>query len=199
MVSAVLLAAGESRRMGESNKLLLPFRGQSFIAHITAQLLASEIEELLVVTGHEPEAIQQALAGQSVRLVHNPDYVQGMTTSIRTGVQAADPKADGLMICLSDLPFIEASDYTELIRRFQQMDRQEAPVIVRPVYEQQPGNPVLFSSFFREEILAHEKMEGCRGLIKQHRDRVRLVPMPNDHTLRDIDTPDEYERYRSQL
>lgn len=195
MITAILLAAGESRRMGEPNKLLLPFRGRPFIAHIADQLLHSAADEVLVVTGHERAAVEQALAELPLRTVHNPEYVQGMTTTIRAGVQAAAPETGGYMICLSDLPFIEASDYTELIRSFQQFQSSEPKVIVRPVYEQQPGNPVLFSASFRDEILSHEKMEGCRGLIKMHRDCVRLVPMLNDHTLRDIDTPEDYERY----
>jgi len=197
MVSAILLAAGESRRMGEQNKLLLPFRNSTFIAHIADQLLHSEAEEVLVVLGHQAEEVQDVLTGRPLRFVHNPDYPQGMTTSIRAGVRAASPNSQGYMICLSDLPFVEASDYTELIRTFNQLRSESPNVLVRPAWQGKPGNPVLFSSEYRDAILTHPKMEGCRGLIREHAECVRLVEMPNDHTLRDIDTPEEYERFLS--
>ena len=106
MLSVILLAAGESRRMGERNKLLLPFRESCFLGHIADQILAAKPDELLVVVGHEQERIREALANGPIQFVENPSYAEGMTTSIRAGIQAASPEATGFMICLSDLPFI---------------------------------------------------------------------------------------------
>lgn len=198
MLSAILLAAGESRRMGEQNKLLLPFRDSCFLTHIVDQLLAAGPDELLVVVGHEAPLIEQTLQDRPVQIVQNPDFAQGMTTSIRVGIRAAMPKAQGYMICLSDLPFIEAPEYRELMDRFLSLLTQDPQVIVRPVFEDQLGNPVLFSAFYRDELLRHSKMDGCRELIRAHTERVQRHPMHTDHVLRDIDTPEEYERYFAQ-
>jgi molybdenum cofactor cytidylyltransferase len=194
VISAILLAAGESRRMGERNKLLLPFGDSCLIAHIADQLLASTAEEVIAVVGHEAEAVRTALGDKPLRCVENPDYAQGMTTSIHAGVRAAAPQAVGLMICLSDLPFVTADEYAQLIAAFRAKLAEAADAIVRPVHNGQVGNPVLFAASYREALLTHGKMEGCRGLIKQHSEKVHQIPMSTDHVLRDIDTPEEYER-----
>jgi molybdenum cofactor cytidylyltransferase len=181
--------------MGERNKLLLPFRGSCFLAHIADQILASEPDELLVVVGHEQERVREALADRTIQLVENPDYAEGMTTSIRAGIQAASSDAWGFMICLSDLPFIETAEYQELIDQFKTLLPANPQLVLRPVVGDQPGNPVLFSASYREELISHTKMEGCRGLIRQYKERVHRHSMKTDHVLRDIDTPEEYERY----
>ena len=195
MLSVILLAAGESRRMGERNKLLLPLRESCFLAHIADQILAVKPDELLVVVGHEKERIREALANRPIQFVENPNYAEGMTTSIRMGIRAASPNALGFMICLSDLPFIEAAEYQELVGQFKMLLVENPQLILRPVVGDQPGNPVLFSASYREELLNHAKMEGCRGLIRQYKERVCRHSMSTDHVLRDIDTPEEYERY----
>ena len=181
--------------MGERNKLLLPFRESCFLAHIADQILAIKPDELLVVVGHEKERIREALANRPIQFVENPNYAEGMTTSIRTGIRAASPDALGFMICLSDLPFIETAEYQELIGQFKMLLVENPQLILRPVVGDQPGNPVLFSASYREELLSHAKMEGCQGLICQHKERVCRHSMSTDHVLRDIDTPEEYERY----
>ena len=193
MISAILLAAGESRRMGGQNKLLLPFRNTTLLAQVVMTLCDSEADEVVVVLGHEAEQVQTALPDRPFRIVENPDFAQGMTTSIRAGVRAASPQSEGFMICLSDLPFVEPSDYNHLLNAFRKARTQDSQAIVRPVHGGRPGNPVLFSSEYRELLLAHEKLEGCRGLIKQHPEHVREVEMGTDHILRDIDTPEQYE------
>jgi len=132
---------------------------------------------------------------RSIQFVQNPNYAEGMTTSIRAGVQAASSGALGFMICLSDLPFIETAEYQELMDQFKLLLAENPQLILRPVVGDQPGNPVLFSASYREELLSHVKMEGCRGLIRQYKERVHRHPMNTDHVLRDIDTPEEYERY----
>ena len=193
MISAILLAAGESRRMGGQNKLLLPFHNTTLLAQVVTTLCDSEADEVVVVLGHEAEQMRGALPDRPFRIVENPDFAQGMTTSIRAGVRAASPQSEGFMICLSDLPFVEPSDYNHLLNAFRKARTQDSQAIVRPVHGGRPGNPVLFSSEYRDLLLAHEKLEGCRGLIKQHPEHVREVEMGTDHILRDIDTPEQYE------
>jgi len=195
LISAILLAAGASRRMGAPNKLLLPFRNTTLLGNVVTALCASEAEEVIVVLGHEAEQVRVALPERRFQIVENPDFAQGMTTSIRAGIRAASPQSEGFMICLSDLPFVEVEDYNTLLSAFRKARIQEAHAIVRPVHQGCPGNPVLFSSEYRQLLLAHEKLEGCRGLIQQHPEHVREVEMPTDHVLRDIDTPEQYGRF----
>ena len=152
-----------------------------------------------MVLGHEAEQVRATLPDRPFRIVENPDFAQGMTTSIRAGVRMASPQSEGFMICLSDLPFVEPSDYNYLLNAFRKARVEDDHAIVRPVHQGCPGNPVLFSSEYRQLLLAHEKLEGCRGLIKQYPEHVRELEMATDHVLRDIDTPEQYGRQiRSQ-
>ena len=192
MISAVILAAGESRRMGVQNKLLLPIGGEILIRKFVKSVCASEVDNVLVVVGHEAEKIKTVLQDQPVRFVDNPCYVEGMTTSIHSGVGAVSPKSDSLMICLADLPFAETSDFNRLIRAFSDFNETESSLIIVPVFQGQRGNPVLFSSQFREIILEH-KGEGCRGIIQEYPECVREVIMKNNNFLRDLDTPEDYK------
>jgi molybdenum cofactor cytidylyltransferase len=199
VISAILLAAGASRRMGEQNKLLLPFRNNTLLGQVVTALCDSDAGEVVVVLGHEAEQVRVTLPDRPFRIVENPDFAQGMTTSIRAGVRMASPQSEGFMICLSDLPFVEPSDYNYLLNAFRKARVEDDHAIVRPVHQGCPGNPVLFSSEYRQLLLAHEKLEGCRGLIKQHPEHVRELEMATDHVLRDIDTPEQYGRQiRSQ-
>ena len=191
MISAVILAAGESRRMGEQNKLLLPIGGEVLILKFVKSVCASDIDDVLVVVGHEAEKIKDILQGQPVRFVANPRYLVGMTTSIQSGVRAVSPESDGLLICLSDMPFAETSDFNCLIHAFNDFRLPESSLIVVPVFQEKRGNPVLFSREFREKILQH-KGEGCRGILLEYPKSVMEVSMENDNLFRDVDTPEDY-------
>src|ERR1700737_2806357 len=114
MVSAVIPAAGMSTRMGQ-NKLLMSFKGKSLIAHAVDTLLASEVDEVVVVLGHEAEKVMEKLEGKQVKFVQNPNYREGLSTSVRAGVSAVSPMAKAIMIYLADQPLLEARDVDRLI------------------------------------------------------------------------------------
>ena len=194
MISAVILAAGESRRMGEQNKLLLPIDGEMLILKFVKSVCASDVDDVLVVVGHEAEKIKDILQGQPVRFVANPSYLVGMTTSIQSGVRAVSPESDGLLICLSDMPFAETSDFNCLIHAFKNFRLPESSLIVVPVFQEKHGNPVLFSREFREKILQY-KGDGCRGILREYPQSVMEVMMENDNLFRDVDTPEDYILY----
>lgn len=191
MISAVILAAGESRRMGEQNKLILPIGDEVLILKFVKSVCASDVDDVLVVVGHEAEKIKDILQGQPVRFVVNPSYLVGMTTSIQSGVRAVPPESDGLLICLSDMPFAETSDFNCLIHAFNDSRLPESSLIVVPVFQEKRGNPVLFSREFRKNILQH-KGEGCRGILQEYPECVMEVTMENDNVFRDVDTPEDY-------
>ncbi len=192
MVSAIVLAAGESTRMGADNKLLLPFRGQPLIKHIVRTVLQSETDEVLVVLGHQAGCVREALAAYDVTFAHNPRYREGMTTSIQAGVQAASAHAAGFMICLSDLPMIEPAELNQVMAAFREAAARDPQPIIRPVHQGKPGNPVIFSAPYKPAILAHQDLRGCQALVKQNHAHVITVEMATDHVLRDVDTPEAY-------
>lgn len=196
MISAIILAAGESKRMGEQNKLLLPFRGQTLIECIVDTVLSSDVGEVIVVLGHDAVRVREGCRDRRVKFVQNDNYQQGMTTSIQMGVQAADTDADGFMICLSDLPLIEPDELNHLLYAFEEAVRANNKYIAIPVFEGQRGNPVIFSMIYKNHILDDDDGKGwmgCKGIIKQNPAQVLEVEMATDHVLRDIDTPEDYQ------
>ena len=191
MISAIILAAGESRRMGVQNKLLLQIDSEVLIRKFVKSVSNSLVDAVLVVVGFEAEKIKAVLHDQSVKFVENPSYEEGMTTSIQSGVKASSNESTGLMICLADMPFAETSDLNLLIQAFNDYRSTESSLIIVPVFQGKRGNPVLFSEVFREKILTH-KGEGCREIVRQFPHYVKEVSMENDNLLRDIDTPEDY-------
>jgi len=192
-ISAIILAAGTSSRMGEVNKLLLPLNGKSMIVQTVENILAAKPYEIIVVLGHEAEQVQEQLAHLPLHFTMNPDYVEGMTSSIQAGVRATS-ETDGYMICLSDLPFIQANEYQKIASDFSQNYLNNKKTIALPFYEKQAGNPVVFSSFYKQKILTHTAPEGCRSIVKANAEHILKIDMPTNHILKDVDTPDAYNQ-----
>ncbi len=192
MISAIVLAAGESIRMGSTNKLLLPLGGRPLIAHVVESIRSSCVHEVVVVTGYEADLLGRVLADHDVRVTHNPDYRNGMATSIQTGIEAACPEASGYMICLSDLPRITTPEFDRLICAFHAALALEERAIVRPTYQGDPGHPVVLASGYREEIMAQKVSTGCRNIVRRSRARVREIAWETNHVVRDVDNPEAY-------
>lgn len=147
MISGILLAGGEATRMGKP-KLLLPWRNTTIIEHVVDTYLKSDISELIVVVGANPDNIKSALAQKPVLMVENHHYHEGMGTSIRRGVEAASRKAEGYLIGLGDQPLISADTIDQLITYF----IKERPGIVVCTYKGKTGHPVLFARKFRRDL-----------------------------------------------
>ena len=192
MISAIVLAAGESTRMGPHNKLLLPFRGRPLIEHVVQTVAQSEADEVIVVLGHQAGLVRETLAAFDVTFAHNPRYREGMTTSIQAGVQAASAHTAGFMICLSDLPMIEPADLNQVMAAFREAARHDPQAIIRPVHQGKPGNPVIFSAHYTPALLAHQQLRGCQAIVRQNHAHVVMIDMATDHVLRDVDTPEAY-------
>jgi molybdenum cofactor cytidylyltransferase len=191
MVSAVLLAAGSSTRMGGLNKLLLPWNNSTVIGHTLRELWSSGAGEVIVVTGYQPEEIQNAIKEFAVTVVHNPLHASGMTGSIQAGVAVA--KGDSFMICLGDLPTINAGEYHKLVMQAEALEQKLEPFIVLPRYKNEKANPVIFSSYFRQAILEHKATEGCREIVAANQQYVHWVDMDSNHVLNDIDSTTDYQ------
>ena len=193
MISAIILAAGESKRMGAQNKLLLPFGEKTLIENIVDTVLASQVSEVIVVLGHESARIRDVLRNRKVRFAINLDFEEGMTTSIQTGVRTISPQAKGFMICLSDLLFIKVKEFNKLLHAFEKDLTKNEYSIVLPSFQGQRGNPVIFSVSYKSAILEHRGKNGCRGVIKQNPEHVFEQVMETANILKDIDTKEDYQ------
>jgi len=190
-VAAILLAAGSSRRMGKENKLLLPYQGRPMIQHQVYEIQQSSLTDLIVVLGYDAEQVGAALSSQ-IRTVFNENHLAGMTSSIQAGIAGIEKKTKGYMICLSDMPLLRTKDYNEIIDFFLKNIDKYPRLIVQPVYQQQRGNPVIFSHYYRKELLTHMAPEGCREIIRRNKEEVRQLDMSEPNILKDLDTPADY-------
>ena len=193
MISAVILAAGESRRMGKKNKLLLPIGGEALLVKLVASVCASDVGQVLVVIGHEAEKIRSELNEFPLNFVYNPNFSEGMTTSIKYGVKLISHECDGLLICLGDMPLINTSEINKLIHAYVKNRIKGEGLIVVPVFKRQRGNPVLFSIEFRNDILEHKKESGCKEVIMKNSDSVMEIEMDDEKMLLDVDTMEDYQ------
>jgi molybdenum cofactor cytidylyltransferase len=201
MIEVILLAAGLSRRMGEENKLLLPYGDSTILETTLNNILKAEIGQVYVVIGHESEKTEGVLNKiRDIIIVKNPDYEQGMLTSIQAGIKATqNPKLKtqnpNYMICLSDMPLISPEEYCLLTQSFYDFYKKDTKTIVQPIYKGARGNPVIFSHVYKNAILnllISENTEGCRPIVQANKQHVHLVEMPTPHILHDIDKKEDY-------
>ena len=194
-IAAVVLAAGQSRRMGKVNKLLASVDGKPMVAHVIESLQASQARPLAVVTGHDYAAVEAALPprsreGRGFTLAHNPDYASGLSSSLRRGLAALPEDIDGVLVCLGDMPRVSPAIVNRLIAAFNPL---EGRAICVPTWQGKRGNPVLFARRFFPEMQEIAGDTGARALIGEHAEVVCEVPMDDDAVLLDVDTPEALE------
>ena len=186
-IAAVILAAGQSRRMGAINKLLAEIGGQPMVATVADAVLGSRARPVVAVVGHQADRLRAALAGRDMVFVENPDYAQGLSTSLKRGLMALPDDVDGALICLGDMPRVAPAQIDRLIAAF---DPVEGRAICVPTVHGKRGNPVLFARRFFEEMEAVGGDVGARHLIGEAPELVCEVEMSDDGVLLDIDTPE---------
>jgi molybdenum cofactor cytidylyltransferase len=196
-IGAVLLAAGQSRRMGAINKLLAAIEGVPMILRSLDAVLASHAAPVIVVTGHEAERVVAAIGHKrKVDLRHNPAYAEGLSTSLASGLAALPADIDGVLICLGDMPRVSAKEIDRLIDAF---NPTEGRAIVVPTHGGKRGNPVLFAKRYFAEMTAVSGDVGARHLIGEHADDVAEVEMADDGVLLDVDSPDALSALHADL
>lgn len=187
-VAALILAAGKSSRMGATNKLTVEVEGQAMVLRVVKAAQASGASPIIVVTGHDADKVQAALDGQTVQFVHNPEFADGLSTSLRTGAKALPDGVDAALVCLGDMPDISTNHIARVMAAF---DPGEGRTICVPTFGGKRGNPVLWGAAYFAELQGLKGDTGAKHLIGEHGDVVCEVPMPDDAILRDIDTPEE--------
>jgi molybdenum cofactor cytidylyltransferase len=190
-IAGIVLAGGRSTRYGHRNKLLEVLDGVPLVVRAVRAAQASRARPVIVVTGHEATAVSAALAGLDVRIVHNPDFAEGLSTSLKAGLAALPEDVDGALVSLGDMPRIEPQHLDRLIAAF---SPKEGRGIVVPVHLGKRGNPVLFARAYFPELLAIEGDTGARHIIAASASVVAEVDLGTDAIFLDIDTPEALDR-----
>lgn len=190
MIAGLILAAGESRRMGR-DKPLLTYHGRSFLETIINNLSAAGIEKVTVVLGHHAETIQSAVNLAAVQVVVNHDYQRGQTSSLQLGLAtAAADSPEAVILCLVDHPAISAEVIGKLAERF----KSTRPPVLIPTYTGQHGHPIVINRTLFPELMALPPEEPANMVIRKYRDATQFVDVSDPGILLDVDDPASYER-----
>src|SRR5215213_3283826 len=182
-VAALILAAGASARMGRP-KQLLDWEGRPLVRAAAEVALSAQLDPLLVVIGGAQAQVAEALAALPLRMIANPDYAAGQSTSLRAGIAALGQDADAVIVLLGDQPFVTTAIVERLVAEWQ----ASGALIVAPTYAGQRGNPVLFTRAVFPELLCVQGDQGARTVLAADHARVRLVAFDDPRPLADIDT-----------
>ena len=167
MISAILLAAGESKRMNGENKLTKKIHGTSLIKHSVKNILSSSVNELIIVLGHQKEIIKKLIdKNEKIKFVFNKDFESGMASSIKTGIDNLSEKTEAFFICLGDMPMVNYDIYNQLIK-----SKNNKEIIV-PTYKGQQGNPVLFNKSMKEKIIGITGDVGAKKILELNKDKI---------------------------
>jgi molybdenum cofactor cytidylyltransferase len=188
-IASIVLAAGSSSRMGPRNKLLEPIGGEPMVRRVAAIALGSGAEPVIVVIGYEAPAVTAALHRLDVTLTLNPDYPDGLSTSLRAGLSALPSGVDGALVLLGDMPEVEGSVLRSLMAAFTGMS-----AICVPVRHGRRGNPVLWGRSYFPEMMELTGDVGAKPLMARHEAQLIMVEVATDSIFHDIDSPEDLER-----
>ena len=195
-IAALVLGAGRSSRMGGPNKLLAEIAGRPLVRIVVEQALASRAHPVIVVTGHQREKVEAVLAGLPIAFVHNPNFADGLGTSLKTGISALPADVDGVIVCLGDMPQVDAKLIDRLIEAF---DPEGGALVVVPTIDGKRGNPVVWSRRFFFDLMTVEGDVGARHLIGRYTEVVAEVPLTGTAAFTDVDTPEALRAVRAEL
>lgn len=191
-VAAIVLAAGQSRRMGSANKLLMEIAGKPLVRRTVEAVRTPGIFQVIVVTGHQEAEVRAALAGLDVTIVHNPRYAEGLSTSLKAGIEALAPDVAAAVIGLGDMPGVKGEHVDKLIAGF---DPDGNKAIGVPTHSGKRGNPVLWARRFFEDMFAISGDVGAKALIGANESLVYEVEFGDTAVLTDLDTPEQWSDY----
>jgi len=197
MISAILLAAGQSTRMKDENKLTKEINNVPLIKYTTKNILASAIDEIIVVLGYERKKIENIIGkNKKIKFVYNKDFKNGISSSIITGLYSVSKKAEAFFICLGDMPNVNQNIYNKLIKTRYNYNKKLKPEhkkeIIVPTYEGKEGNPVLFSKFMKSKIMLIEGDCGAKKIIELNKNKILNVPFNNKAIISDFDTQESF-------
>jgi molybdenum cofactor cytidylyltransferase len=188
MLSAILLAAGESKRMGEP-KQLMPLGSSTLVGQAIDNLLNASVDETIVVVGHRAEEITKAIATKPVKIMLNPNYRQGMSTSIIAGLILVDPKSQAVMLALGDQPLVASQTINQMIEAFNNQNKG----IAVPTHKGKRGHPIIFAIRYKPELMELEGDIGGREILQRHPEDILEVAVDSESVITDINTQEDYQ------
>ena len=188
MITAVVLAAGQSLRMGQP-KLLLPWQGQTLLGHVVNRVLASSVDEAILVLGDDAERLESVVPKERVRVVRNPCPAEGQSGSLRYGLAALGTMVEAAVVVLADQPFVDAAVLDTMIEAYRRSGR---PIVV-PYYGGQRGTPTLFARSLFPELMAVRGDKGGREVLARHEDLIVRVDFDSPLIGLDVDSWDDYQ------
>ena len=187
MISAILLAAGQSKRMNGENKLTKEIQGIPLIKLSVKNILASSINELIIVLGHQKEIIEKLIdKNEKIKFVFNKNFESGMASSIKTGLNNLSEKTEAFFICLGDMPMVNHDIYNQLIK-----SKDNRKIIV-PTYKGQQGNPVLFDKSMKEKIMDTTGDVGAKKILELNKDKILNVEINDQSIAKDFNTQNDF-------
>ena len=187
MVSAILLAAGQSKRMVSENKLTKKIQGVPLIKHSVKNILASSINELIIVLGHQREIIEKLIdKNEKIKFIFNKDFESGMASSIKTGLDNLSEKTEAFFICLGDMPKVSHDIYDQLIKS---KDNKE---IIVPTYKRQQGNPVLFNKSMKEKVIDISGDIGAKKILELNKDKILNLEINDQNITKGFNTQGDF-------
>lgn len=189
-IIGIILAAGESSRMG-SPKALLQIKGKTFLQHIVDVIRRAGLENISVVLGHDAENIRSKFPELAVQFITNKNYQKGQLSSIQTAIKNISEEVDAILVCPIDRPMVSSGLIQKLISEF---IKTKSPIII-PIYDAKRGHPIIFSSSLFPELMRAPIDVGARAVVWAHHNEVVEVPTNEEGILINIDTPELYEKY----
>ena len=187
-IDAVILAAGESTRTGDQNKLLLEFENKVLAAHAVDAALGSMVQEVHIVTGHECDHLGEALGNRPVNFIHNENYRMGIGNSIRCAIKSLPADVDGVVLCLADMPWVRSRHLDALIDEF------TGNAVCTLYFESQRGHPILFPKSWFAHLMTLQGDSGAQSLLRETTEAVTTISTLDDAILRDIDRLEDFPR-----
>jgi len=187
MISAILLAAGQSKRMNGENKLIKEIQGIPLIKLSVKNILASSIDELIIILGYQKGIIEKFIdKHEKIKFVFNKDFESGMASSIKAGVNHLSKNTEAFFICLGDMPMVNSDIYNQLI-----LTKNNKEIIV-PTYKGQQGNPILFSKSIKEKIMTIQGDVGAKKILELNKNKILNVEISNQSIKKDFNTKDDF-------
>ena len=198
MISVIMLAAGQSSRMGGENKLTKNLNGIPLIKYAIKNILGSSINELIIVLGYEKEILEETIGNhKKIKFVYNENFKDGMASSIKIGLNHISQKSEAFFISLGDMPMINQNIYNKLIKSRYKYNKNLKPDLKKeifvPTYEGKESNPVLFSIFMKNKIMSISGDVGAKEVLELNKDKILNVDIKNKNITIDFDTKDSFD------
>jgi len=188
MISSILLAAGQSKRMNGENKLIKNIKGLPLIKHSVTNILESSIDELIIITGHQNLILEKLInKNKKIKIIFNRDFKSGIASSIKLGIKNLSERTQAFFICLADMPMVNKNIYNKLIKHVNIKE------IIIPTYKKRQGNPILFSVTMKDEIMSIKGDFGARKLIKKNKKKTFNLEINDQAILKNYNTLDSFE------